>query len=80
MIEIVPYLLVIVGWTPGAPADSMALRHSLHRSPEACEAQGAALIAQRDGAQSRAEATRYRYFCIPAPTPQEYRGLFEPDA
>lgn len=78
MIEIVPYLLVIIGWTPGAPAESMALRQSLHRSSEECEAQGVAFM--KDGEGSRAGATRHRYFCVPAPTSEDYRALFEPDA
>ncbi|HWK42698.1 MAG TPA: hypothetical protein VNR60_12310 [Croceibacterium sp.] len=76
MVEFLPFLLIVIGWDVPSPDESMALRHSLHSTQEECEAEGAAFLEDRRDFMARTTA-RYRYFCIPAPTPEEYDSAFE---
>ncbi len=76
MLEFLPYLLIAVGWSPAAPADSMAVTSTLHASSEACEAKRGELAAKAADAGD-AEQPSYRFFCIEAPGAAEYDRLFE---
>ncbi|MCL6252107.1 hypothetical protein M3P36_13760 [Altererythrobacter sp. KTW20L] len=77
MVEFLPYILILIGWNPAHPEDSMALQHSLHFDEAACIERGRTLTEQRNSASSEAFPARYTYFCIQAPTGQEYDDLFE---
>jgi len=77
MIEFLPYLLILVGWDVSAPAESMVIASSLHPTEEVCVEKGEAFVAKRGTFESPYGTAKYRYFCIPAPTPDEYHGAFE---
>ncbi|TXG93864.1 MAG: hypothetical protein E6R09_18385 [Rhodocyclaceae bacterium] len=69
-----PYLLILVGWNPASPTDSMEVAQSLQPSREACEAQGAAFMAGL-GREADKVAAQHRYFCVEAPSPADYDAL-----
>jgi len=73
MVELIPYLLIVIGWAPDRPDETMALRHSLHASAAQCDAAGKAFVAEK-----ASPATHYRHFCISAPTLPDYQGLIGP--
>lgn len=77
MIEFLPYLLILVGWDGAAPAESMAIAHSLHPTEEACVDKGREVVANKPAITDPAGKEHYRYFCIPAPTASEYEAVFE---
>ena len=73
----VPYLLIVIGFDPAQPSETMALQHSLHASEQACEQVGAAFIQRRNGVDP---AAHYRYFCIPAPSDADLQDVFDRSA
>jgi len=77
VVEFLPFLLILIGWQPSAPGESMTITHSLHASEEACRERGEALLVDGPGVAGLPEAAHYRYFCIPAPTAEEYDEAFE---
>jgi hypothetical protein len=77
MIEVLPYILILIGWNPANPAESMALQHSLHIDQVTCDERGRVLVDLRNAADSEAFPAHYTYFCIPVPSGQEYDDLFE---
>ncbi|GAA4039401.1 hypothetical protein [Parerythrobacter jejuensis] len=73
---VIPYLLIIIGFDPDKPSETMALQHSLHISQAACEAQGTKFLEDRKDYMAKFPA-RYRYFCIPVPGDDELDGVFD---
>lgn len=74
MEALLPYLLILVGWNPASPADSMEVAQSVQTSREACESQGAAFMTALGKAVDKA-ATQHRYFCVEAPALADYDAL-----
>lgn len=77
MEQVFPFILIIIGWNPDNTADTMALQHSLHMSVELCEKAGAEFVAERDWMRKGHYRAEYKHICIPAPTSEDYRSLFE---
>ncbi len=78
MVEWIPYLLILVGWNPADPQGTMELQQSLQATREACEAAGDAFLQRQSQEKSHANGEEaYRYFCVPAPTAQDYDDAFE---
>ena len=70
MIEFVPYILLLIGWQ-GADVDGpMTIAQSLHPGAQACEHAGEQALADKERAHRR-------YFCLPAPTPQDIDQLWQ---
>lgn len=83
MVEVLPFLLILLGWDPAAPGETMMLERVLQASGDECVASGEKWL--RDGAGSVDGSGRlaglpdgadYRYFCIPAPSAREYDAVF----
>ena len=62
MHEIIPYILVIIGFHPDAPSPRLAEIRRFE-SQEECEMQGAEYVAQRDIYRHEFGGERFRYFC-----------------
>lgn len=77
MIQIFPFILVIIGWNPADVDASMALQHSLHAGEQACQKRGEQFLSEHNLLQAEAMSAQYRYFCIPAPSASDVRGVFE---
>lgn len=73
---VIPFLLIIVGWNPDDPDASMVIQSSLHADAAACEASGQKFLAKVEPLRSAASPAAYKYFCIAAPGPDEYNGVF----
>lgn len=71
-----PYLLIAVGWSPAAPADTMAVSQVLYPSKAVCEDKGAEFTARLAAASDMPNAV-FRFFCIEAPGEADYRNLSE---
>lgn len=76
MIQIIPHILLMIGWNPAAVDESMAVSHRLYGSVEACEAAGKAFVEERKGFRLGNAEGHFRFICIPAPTAEEYEGVF----
>ncbi len=72
-----PFILIVIGWNPDNPDETMALQHSLHSSQQVCEAKGQAFVDERRHMATGHFRAQYKYFCIAAPGPDEYEGVFE---
>lgn len=74
---VLPFILVVIGWNPDSPGETMALQHSLHVSEQACEDKGLAFMEEHKDLAAGAFPAQYRYFCLPTPSVDEYEDLFE---
>ena len=66
MIEIVPYILVIIGFHPDFAPNTIGPRLVEIRrveSQEECEAEGSEYVAQREIYKQEFGGERFRYFC-----------------
>ena len=62
MVEIIPYILVIIGFHPDAGQPRLVeLRR--FESQEECEMQGSECVAQREMYKVEFGGERFRYFC-----------------
>jgi hypothetical protein len=71
VLVIASYLLVIVGWMPDSPAETMGVRREFFVSKEACEAAGSEYVAQREIYKDELGGGQYKWFCLPAPDKAE---------
>lgn len=62
MHEVIPYILVIIGFHPGAGQPRLVEFRRLE-SHEECEAEGAEYVAQREIYKVEFGGERFRYFC-----------------
>jgi hypothetical protein len=74
---VIPFLLIVVGWNPADPEASMVIQSSLHPSEAACEASGQQFMEKVSPLRSAGTPAAYKFFCIPAPGPDEFDGMFE---
>ncbi len=78
MVEFLPFLLILLGWQADAPGDAVELATVLTFDEAQCRAKGEAMVAEQQAATRPAGGDRrYRYFCTPAPTGEEYQRVFE---
>ncbi len=77
MIEIVPYILVIIGWAQEAPKEGLLIEHRLFASEEACRAEGSEYVAQRKIYAKEFNNARFEFFCVPAPTQSDIETMRE---
>ena len=62
MVEIVPYILVIIGFHPDLPSPRLVEIRTFE-SQEECELQGSEYVAQREIYKVEFGGERFRYFC-----------------
>lgn len=62
MHEIVPYILVIIGFHPDLPSPRLVEFRRVE-SQEACEMEGSEYVAQREIYKLEFGGERFRYFC-----------------
>ncbi|WP_114520112.1 hypothetical protein [Altererythrobacter sp. ZODW24] len=72
-----PFILIIVGWHPDSPDQSMVLQSSLQSSHAVCEAAGQKFMDEREAMKSEIWKADYKYWCIAAPGPDEHNGAAE---
>lgn len=78
MIELVPYVLLIVMWNPANPDRTMTVAQHLTNNAQTCEQAGQHRIAMmKQMRATRAKASRY--FCIKAPTEAELAKIMQTD-
>lgn len=77
MVEVFPFILIIIGWNPDKPAETMVLQHSLHISAEVCEREGTKFVSERAWMKDAYDPAEFKHVCIAAPTPDEYEGVFD---
>jgi hypothetical protein len=77
LIDILPYILVIIGWAQEAPKEGVLVEHRLFASEDACKAEGREYVAQRKIYAEEFNNARFEYFCVPAPTPKDLDSIIE---
>ncbi|MFC4255530.1 hypothetical protein GRI97_08835 [Altererythrobacter xixiisoli] len=77
MIEFIPYLLILIGWNPAAPAETMLISRSLYPDKAHCLAEGDRQLAAGPQIQGLPTDAAFRYFCVAAPSGDEAEALFE---
>ena len=78
MVEVIPIMLLIIGWLPDAPGEIGLERPELvFESVEACEAIGAKMAARMTEAARDKSGALYEHRCLPVPNADEYEKLFE---
>jgi hypothetical protein len=71
VLVIASYLLIIAGWMPDNPTETMAVKRAFFVSKEACEAAGSEYVAQREIYKDELGGGMYKWFCLPAPDKAE---------
>lgn len=75
LIEFIPVMLFILGWSPDAPGDvEIQRRAMLFASIEECEAEGAKVVAQMAAQDMQMQ---YKASCIEIPARDEFDELFK---
>lgn len=85
MVEFLPFLLILLGWNPASPGETMVLERVLQADGDECVAEGEAWLRgeARAGGDSSGrlaglpDGADYRYFCIPMPSVEDYDRAFE---
>ena len=77
MIEIFPYILVIIGYAQVAPQEGLLIEHRLFASEELCKSEGSEYVAQRKIYAKEFNNARFEFFCVPAPTANDFNALSE---
>ncbi len=70
--EVLPYILVIIGWAQEAPKEGLLIEHRLFATEDICKAQGSEYVAQRKIYAKEFNNARFEFFCVPAPTKNDY--------
>ena len=77
MEEIVPFLLLLLGWQVEQPRETMTVERRLMMSENACNAEGAEFEAQREIYKEEFKGRAFRYFCVPLPNQKEFQDMIE---
>ena len=69
MIEILPYILIVIGWNPAVSEQDFAdsrqvVENSLMPSRQICEMEGKQFVKVHNEAGHKTAQMTYRYFCI----------------
>ncbi len=76
MVEFLPFLLILLGWEAASPQETMVLGVELAPDEATCRQQGELLIEDRRALPDGPDRG-VRYFCVPAPSAEDYDRAFE---
>jgi hypothetical protein len=78
MIEVVPFMLFILGWHPDRPGEIDLERPEIvYLSKEECEAQGARIAAAMTKSASDKSGANYTHRCVEMPSREEFDKAFK---
>ena len=77
MVEIIPYILVLLSWHVDDPEGTIQVKHKLFAGAEECELQGNEYVEQRRIYREEFGKMRFSYSCIEAPKVGDWRRLNE---
>ncbi len=68
----IPWLLILVGWSPDAPVDRQVERVQVAIDQEECHQMGEEMMASRGPDGDNAGSRNHEYLCIPLPSFEEF--------
>jgi len=77
VVEFIPFLLILLGWNPSSPGETMMIERSLYVDEAQCLAAGDRQMAAGPSLQGLPADAQYRFFCVAAPSGDEAEALFE---
>jgi hypothetical protein len=77
VLDIAPFILLLLSWSASSPKDSMAVEKRLMVSEAECRMHGAEFVAQREIYKEEFKGRDFQYFCIPAPSQKEISDMIE---
>ena len=78
MDELIPFMLIILGWLPEQPQDIDVQRiEVVYLTQQDCERDGAAIAARMRLAAVDKSGAQYSHRCLKAPAPEELDEAFE---
>lgn len=81
MVEIIPFLLFLLEWSPDRPADIVLTRHEVVYIDEAaCNAAGHQMMAEATNQEiddAAAEGRQRSFSCQPLPPREEFNAMME---
>ena len=78
MVEIIPFIVIMLGWLPDSPGEFSVERPEIvFESQEACEVAGAKMAARMTQMAETQSGAQYEHRCFAVPSKEEFEAMLK---